>query len=80
MNCPQVFSLWAFSSTLGKGDTNVNFMWSQLVWQEIGMWIREGKQVNKDEFNWMVKRRGFDNYMENYLKELLKYVSLGKEL
>ncbi len=56
------------------------FYWKQLVWQEIDMYIKLGEQVTKEDFNCLIKRRGFDKYMINYLREMIIYVGLGKEI
>lgn len=57
---------------------NPYFYWKQLVWQEINMYIRLDEQVTKKAFQCLVKRRGFDKYMVNYLREMIIYVGLGK--
>ncbi len=59
---------------------DATFYWSQLVWQEITMYIKIGEQVRKDDFNWLVNRRGFDKDMINYLRNMLIYVGLGKNI
>ena len=59
---------------------NPAFYWAQLVTQEIFMYIRLGKQVGPKEFNDLCERRGFDIDMKDYLKDMIKYVGLGKNL
>ena len=59
---------------------NASFYWRLLVLQEIGMYIGLAKQVTKEDFNWLCNRRGFDIYMRYYLKTMIIFVGLGKEL
>jgi len=56
------------------------FKWSQLVWQEIDMYILLGEQVQPEEFEYLCKRRGFTPAMCVYLKEMMVSVGLGKKL
>ncbi len=56
------------------------FYWTSLVWQEVGMYIWLAEQVTKKEFNELCERRGFDTPMVNYLKTMMIFVGLGKEL
>lgn len=72
------------STIQGKAEASVDeyavFKWSELVWQEIQMYVFIGEQVTPDEFDWLVKRRGFDTLMIDYLKEMLGYLGIGAAL
>lgn len=57
-------------------DSDELFKWSQLVRQEIRMWIRLDKLVGLDEINWMSERRGFNDAQKNTLIEAMKLVEL----
>ena len=61
-------------------DENRGFKWNHLVWQEINMWIRIGKQVTYNDFKDIVERRGFDYNMAKYLLTLIEYAGLDKKL
>ena len=64
-----------------SSDPNdTGFKWTQLVWQEITMWIRLHEQVSQEDFDWITNRRGFDQKMIRYLKSTLTQVGLGKLL
>lgn len=63
-----------------RDKTWVMLQWSQLVWQEIWMFISLGKQVTNDDLYWISNRRGFDTPMRAYLKEMLIFVGLGELL
>ena len=60
--------------------TNPLLRWQHLVWQELAMWVRIEKQVTKEDLDFMVELRGFDEEMENYLKDTLIYIGLGENL
>lgn len=53
-------------------DTFEAFKWTQLVWQEMWMWIKLGKKVSLAEFEEMCKTRGFDEKMRIFLCEFLR--------
>jgi hypothetical protein len=59
---------------------DAQFKWVQLVWQEIWMWIALGKQVPQKEFDLICDRRGFDDPMQKYLREMLRHVCMGSKL
>lgn len=63
-----------------KFPENYWFKWSQLVEQEIFMYIRLGKQVELKEFYDLCQRRKFYPEQIKYLREIIKYVGLGKNL
>ena len=63
-----------------SSDPNAGFKWTQLVWQEIIMWIRLREQVSQEDFDWIISRRGFDQKMVSYLKSTLTHVGLSKLL
>lgn len=50
--------------------------WSQLVKQEISMWIRIGEMVDLMEIEWLCSRRGFDSEQKQTLIDGLKLVDL----
>jgi hypothetical protein len=56
------------------------FYWSQLVWQEVWMYISLAVQVDWDEYEALCKRRGFDAMMREYLAAMLIHVGLGRKL
>ncbi len=56
------------------------FKWSQLVWQEVWMYISLAAQVDHDEYDVLCKRRGFDAMMRAYLSVMLIHVGLGRNL
>jgi hypothetical protein len=62
-----------------SNSTDGFFKWSQLVYQECWMYCKLGEKVNQKELDELSKERGFDIYMENFLKELLVYVNLWKK-
>ncbi|MCK9441977.1 MAG: hypothetical protein M0Q13_11220 [Methanothrix sp.] len=61
-------------------DESKNFKWNHLIWQEIDMWIKTGKQVAYNDFKYIVERRGFDYNMAKYLLILLNSAGLDKKL
>jgi len=65
---------------MAKHHRDGHFYWSQLVWQEVHMYILLAKQVEQVEFEELCRRRGFDAMMRAYLVGMLKYVGLGRNL
>jgi hypothetical protein len=63
-----------------KKTEDGSFKWSQLVWQEIWMYIGLGEQVEPSEFDTLCRRRGFTPAMRWYLQEMMIHVGLGKML
>jgi len=68
-------------------DKNIGFKWSHLVQQEIEMWIRqccgdvvEWTEVPLDDFEFIIKRRGFTPRMTNILKSILVDIGIGDNL
>lgn len=76
-------------------DKNIDFKWIQLVDQEIRMWIRLAcwdanidednqiysiKQVDKEDFDGIVIRRGLTQRMTDAMRETLKHVRIGDNL
>lgn len=55
------------------------FMWT-LVWQEIAMYILLGRQVEFEDFQIIVDRRGFPDVQKSYLKEMLIHIGIGEIL
>lgn len=55
---------------------NYTFQWSQLVSQEIDMWISINKPVSNEEFDHICDVRCFDDIMINYLRSALEYIGL----
>lgn len=53
-----------------------HFYWSQLVWQEITMFIQIGQPVDQEEFSWLCDRRGFNRLQREYLAAMVKLVDL----
>jgi hypothetical protein len=51
------------------------FKWSQLVWQEIVMFIQLGK-VDADDLDWICARRGFSDLQRKVLEDALRHVGL----
>jgi len=49
------------------------FKWSQLVWQEIIMYIDLGK-VN--DFDWLCDRRGFNEVQRRFLYDILTHIGM----
>ena len=52
------------------------FYWSQLVWQELGMWENLGNMVGDSEMDFMVNRRGFTPDQRAFLVEGLTHLGL----
>ena len=52
------------------------FYWSQLVWQELWSCVHHGIKMGPEEFEWLCKRRGFDERQTAYLRERLQGLSL----
>lgn len=51
------------------------FKWTQLVWQEIVMWIRIGDPTKpQEELDWLADRRGFSETQKAYLRSMMKHV------
>lgn len=70
-----------------KNDENLEFKWTQLIQQEIMMYISlcsennsEDNQVQLEDFNILIKRRGFTPRMINTLKEVLVNIGIGNDL
>ncbi len=47
------------------------FKWSQLVWQEIAMWAAMAEPVTKEDYDFIVHRRGFNEEQKQFLSEAL---------
>ena len=66
--------------------SDIRFKWYHLVQQEIEMWInlcckdKKHKQVSIDDFDWIVKRRGFNEHMVKVLINILSEIGLGKKI
>jgi len=55
------------------------FIWQQLVWQEINLWISIGDPRRpKEELAELVKRRGFSLDERLYLKDMMIHVGMWK--
>jgi hypothetical protein len=52
------------------------FMW-ELVWQEIVMYTLLQRQVEFEDFQIIVERRGFNEAQKTYLKEMLIHIGIG---
>lgn len=52
------------------------FIWT-LVWQEIAMYILLNRQVEFEDFQVIVDRRGFNDLQKAYLKEMLIHIGIG---
>lgn len=65
---------------MAKHHKDGEFYWSQLVWQEVHMYISLAEQVNPDEYKELCNRRGFDPMMREYLTGILRYIGLGRNL
>jgi hypothetical protein len=63
-----------------SAEDHGDFMWGQVVMQEIHMYISLGEQVQPQEFNWLCLRRGFSPEMRGYLTDMLVHVGLGSLL
>ena len=68
-------------------DDHIGFKWTHLLNQEIYMWISlccgdtvEYSQVPLDDFNFIVKRRGFTPRITKTLRDFLIDIGIGKEL
>lgn len=61
---------------IDPSDDMAIWKWSQLVKQEIVMWIRIGNVVDLMEIEWTSSRRGFDLQQKESLIEGLKLVDL----
>lgn len=57
-------------------NTDVQFKWSQLVMQELRMWVSIGKMVPPSEIDYYVERRGFDANMLEFILEGLAAIGL----
>lgn len=55
------------------------FMWT-LVWQEVVMYILLYRQVEFEDFQVIVDRRGFNEIQTAYLKEMLIHIGIGEIL
>jgi len=65
------------SITHSRDKDMAYFKWSQLVWQEIVMYISLDKQVVDDnELCWICRRRGFTRYQRRFLKQALCHIGL----
>jgi hypothetical protein len=63
------------------GDLPHNqFMWDTIVWQEILMYMMMERPVEFEDFQFIVDRRGLDENMKNYLKEMLIFLGIGNYL
>ena len=56
-----------------------HFKWSQLVWQEIEMFIRLGKKIKVGDMKWICRRRGFSAAQTQMLKDAMAHVGLWHE-
>lgn len=56
-----------------------HFKWSQLVWQEIEMFIRLGKEIKVGDMNWICHRRGFSAAQKQMLEDAMAHVGLWRE-
>ena len=63
--------------TISSDPAHEQFVWCQLVWQEIDMWIRLDRQVTYDDFELICTRRGFDATKISFLKTMLVHVGIG---
>ena len=63
-----------------KKTKDGHFKWRQLVTQEIEMWINLKEQVTPEDFSFICQRRGFNEAMKKYLKNMLIYLGIGKRL
>lgn len=71
-------------------DKDFYFYWGQLVWQEIKMWILMSlhgmdehasdeifvKSITAEDFEGTCLRRGFDDFMKEYLCEMLDFLEI----
>ena len=64
------------SITHSRNKDMARFKWSQLVWQEITMFISLDKQVDDSELRWICRRRGFTRHQRRFLKRALCHVGL----
>ena len=63
-----------------SGDKlKTHFKWSQLVWQEIKMYIFMDRLVEDDDLRWICQRRGFTRHQRRFLKQALCHVGLRKD-
>lgn len=67
-------------AVMAKHNEDGCFKWGQLVWQEIWMYAKLREQVDPKEFYELCKRRGFDQFMSEYLRIMLKHIGIGKLL
>jgi hypothetical protein len=79
-----------------KEDFNIAFKWGHLIGQEMWMWIKLGcfssaiidienekyeiGQVDNNDFDFIIKRRGFTPRMVAFLVKTLKYIGIGNNL
>lgn len=61
---------------IDTSDDMAIWKWTQLVKQELSMWIRIGDMVDRMEIEWICSRRGFDSEQKETLIEGLKLVDL----
>lgn len=68
-------------------DSAICLKWTHLLNQEIWMWIKlccsedvEYSQVSLNDFDFIVKRRGFTPRIVNVLRDVLVNIGIGKEL
>jgi hypothetical protein len=71
-------NLWFINNLIRKNQNlpYYVFKWDQLVQQEMWMWIRLAKKVNRKKFDDLCQMRGFDGDMKWFLKVFLKEVNL----
>ena len=86
----KAIKLWNFNvdiinaSVSREPDVNskylAQFKWTQLVWQEITMYIMIASQVEVDELSTLCKSRGFSQEQKDFLIYILVAIGLGDNL
>ena len=53
------------------------FRWTQLIWQELQMFVALGEQVGFDDLEYLTKARGFSKMQRLFLIEGVTHLGLG---
>lgn len=64
------------SITHSADRVDARFKWTQLVWQEILMYINLDRPVEEDDLRWLCRRRGFTKNQRAFLRQALCHLGL----
>jgi len=62
-----------------KKNPHYSFKWTQLVTQELRMWVLIGKLVSNEDLEDISSRRGLSKFQIEFIKDALTNVKLYKE-